>query len=207
MVHSTRKANRVPSKPVDSTDQAPIPRSRYVLFFGAALVGVTADLLTKAWAFTWPLTGRVDWFWDGHIGIQSALNEGALFGFGQGKVWLFAIVSIAAVIALPIWLFRYGAAKDWGICLMLGGVLGGILGNLYDRLGLHGLVWPAGNPSAGKPIFAVRDWILWQYNADWVWPNFNIADSLLVVGALVLVWKSFRNQESRDHGSNETQQK
>lgn len=186
------------SKSEDSADLAPIPRSRYVLFFGAALVGVTADLLTKAWVFSWPgaLTGHVDWLWEDHIGVQTTLNHGALFGFGQGKVLLFAVVSILAVIALPVWLFRYGAAKDWGICLTLGGVLGGILGNLYDRLGLHGLVWPGGTPLAGKRFHAVRDWILFQYNADWVWPNFNIADSLLVVGAMVLVWKSFRTGDA-----------
>jgi signal peptidase II len=60
--------------------------------------------------------------------------------------------------------------------------MGGVLGNLYDRLGLHGQLWPAG-PRAGTPIYAVRDWILWQLNDRWRWPNFNIADSLLVVGA------------------------
>ena len=34
--------------------------------------------------------GEIWWLWHGHVGIQLSLNEGALFGFGQGRVWLFA---------------------------------------------------------------------------------------------------------------------
>jgi signal peptidase II len=59
----------------------------------------------------------------------------------------------------------------------MGLVAGGILGNLYDRLGMHGLE----PPNAG----GVRDWILFRYK-QYTWPNFNIADSLLVVGAIML---------------------
>ena len=72
----------------------------------------------------------------------------------------------------------------------LGCVTAGILGNLYDRLGLPGLRWIANPPHhAGDPVHAVRDWILVMIG-PWHWPNFNVADSLLVCGAL-LVWHSF----------------
>jgi signal peptidase II len=63
--------------------------------------------------------------------------------------------------------------------------MAGVLGNLYDRLGLPGEVWQSG-ARAGEPVFAVRDWILWQVNAQWRWPNFNLADSFLVIGAAIL---------------------
>ena len=43
-----------------------------------------------------------------------------------------------------------------------------------------------GDPRAGERIYAVRDWILWQANNEWRWPNFNIADSLLVCGAAIM---------------------
>jgi signal peptidase II len=33
---------------------------------------------------------------------------------------------------------------------------------------------------------AVRDWVLWQINDNWQWPNFNVADSLLVIGAGII---------------------
>ncbi len=59
-------------------------------------------------------------------------------------------------------------------------VMGGIGGNLYDRLGLW---WKPGMPEAWKS--GVRDWILFRYQT-YTWPNFNIADSCLVIGAFLL---------------------
>jgi signal peptidase II len=57
---------------------------------------------------------------------------------------------------------------------------------------------------APHALYAVRDWILWQASDEWRWPNFNIADSCLVVGAAVLFLhalfqpKSTVNTPSRD---------
>jgi len=167
-----------------------LPRSRYVLFTVLAAVGLAVDLTTKAWVFSRPelQAGAPSWLWTGHVGFQLSLNEGALWGLGQGKVWLFAALSAAAAAAIPVWLFWFGAAADRWLNFALGLVMGGVLGNLYDRLGLPGLVWPPTSRLAGHRVFAVRDWILFQWNEQWRWPNFNVADSLLVVGAVLLVW-------------------
>ena len=102
-----------------------------------------ADLVTKAWVFSVPelRAGHVYWLWTGHVGIQLSRNWGALFGIGQGMVWLFATLSIAAAMAIPLWLFRFGAARDAWLTFALGGVMAGVLGNLYDRLGLSGETW------------------------------------------------------------------
>jgi signal peptidase II len=169
-----------------------IPRSRYVLFAILAALGCFLDLATKHWVFSWSTlhSGSVSWLWDGYAGIQATLNEGALFGMGQGLAWLFAGISILAAIAIPIWLFRFGAARDLWLTVALGGVMAGVLGNLYDRLGMPGLVWPAAHPRAGESVYAVRDWILLQWNDQLRWPNFNLADSFLVVGACLLVLHS-----------------
>jgi signal peptidase II len=159
-----------------------------------AIVGLTLDLWTKHAVFSSPrfLHGDEWWLWDGHVGIQKSLNEGALFGMGQGQIWIFAIFAFLAVIAIPIWLFRFGAAEDFWLTTALGGIMGGVIGNLYDRLGLHQLTWDQFNPHrAGETVHAVRDWILFQATPQWVWPNFNIADSLLVVGAVFLFLRSF----------------
>lgn len=132
--------------------------------------------------------GNEWWLWEDHIGIQKSLNEGALFGMGQGMVWLFAIFSVAALVAIPVWLFCFRAAEDGWLTLALGCITGGILGNLYDRLGFSGIQWDRFDPNrVGQPVFAVRDWILWQWNDQWAWPNFNIADALLVGGAGLLM--------------------
>jgi signal peptidase II len=125
--------------------------------------------------------------WPGHFGFQLSWNEGALFGMGQGNVWLFATLSILAGCAIPLWLFVWGAARDWWLTAALGSVMGGLVGNLYDRLGLADHLWPGRNGDFGQPVYAVRDWILVQWSDQLRWPNFNIADSLLVVGAIALV--------------------
>jgi signal peptidase II len=157
-------------------------------------LGVAVDLATKHWMFAWPelRAGDTVWFWTGHVGLQLSWNDGALFGIGQGKAWLFAALSVAAAIGIPLWLFRFGAARDAWLSVALGCVMAGVLGNLFDRLGFHGEVWPATHPLAGETIYAVRDWILWQASDRWRWPNFNIADSLLVVGAAILFCHALR---------------
>ena len=101
---------------------------------------------------------------------------------GHGWTWLFVTLSIAAAIGIVVWLFVFKAARDWVLCLALAVVIGGILGNLYDRMGL----WDA--PPEWR--YGVRDWILFRFQSH-TWPNFNIADSLLVCGALWLVVHSF----------------
>jgi len=169
-----------------------IPFSRYFLFGVPALLGCSADLATKSWCFSSPSlrAGDIYWLWDNHVGVQLSRNLGALFGVGQGGFGWFAALSIAAAIAIPIWLFWFRAASDAWLTLALGCVMAGVLGNLYDRLGLSGDAWyPA--PEVPGAMHAVRDWILWQVNDSWRWPNFNIADSFLVTGVGILLLHAF----------------
>lgn len=181
-----------------------VPKSRYVWFTIVAALGCAVDLGTKRWLFSWtvlqPLeSGKVWWIWPGHAGFQLSLNQGALFGMGQGLVWVFAGLSVVAAVAIPVWLFAFGAARDRLLCFALALVMGGVLGNLYDRLGLHGITQLT-NVASGQTesVYAVRDWILWQWNDQWRWPNFNVADSLLVTGACLLamhaLWHTARDQ-------------
>jgi signal peptidase II len=173
---------------------AQFPSSRYLLFALPAVIGCAADLATKAWVFSVPQlrNGEVFWLWTGHVGIQLSRNWGALFGIGQGMVGMFAALSIAAAVAIPLWLFRFGAARDAWLTFALGSVMAGVLGNLFDRLGLSGEDWAGPGQLAPQAVHAVRDWILWQANQQWRWPNFNIADSLLVVGAAILFFHALR---------------
>ncbi len=167
---------------------------RVCWFCFLALVGLALDLWTKHLVFTSPRFFHGDewWLWEGHIGIQKSLNEGALFGMGQGKVWIFALFSVLAAIAIPVWLFWFRAAEDFWLTTALGAIMGGVIGNFYDRVGLPGMKWDQFNPQrAGETVHAVRDWILFQASDRWVWPNFNIADALLVGGAVFLFLRSF----------------
>lgn len=177
-----------------------VPRSRYILFGTIAVLGCTVDLATKAWLFAWPelRAGQVYWLWPGHAGFQLSWNEGALFGMGQGSTWLFATLSVMAGCAIPTWLFYWRAARDRWLTAALGSVMGGLLGNLYDRLGLPDYLWPGRPSGAIQPVHAVRDWILVQWSDQLRWPNFNVADSLLVVGAIALVLHSMRQPTQAD---------
>ncbi len=135
--------------------------------------------------------GREYWLWQDHFGFQTSLNRGALFGAGAGYSYLFATLSVLAGIGILVWLFVFKAAFDRWLTVALGCVMAGILGNLYDRLGLHGI------KELGPDYeHAVRDWILFQVpEVSWrilnPWPNFNIADALLVTGAIMLVLHAF----------------
>ena len=157
-----------------------IPTSRYVVFGLLMIAGGAMDLLTKEWVFaSRGLPGQLPPWWliEPYVGIETAVNQGALFGMGQGQGWLFAMLSVIALIGICVWLFVFKAAQSKWMLVAMGLVTGGILGNLYDRLGIPAL--------PGKLRGGVRDWILFKYE-DYVWPNFNIADSLLVVGAIML---------------------
>jgi signal peptidase II len=172
---------------VPSAGSETLPLNRYVVYFGLAIVGCATDLLTKQAIFRWrglPQPENVWWIVPRHLGIETSINPGALFGMGAGWWWLFALLSIVALAGIVTWLFAYRAAHDRWINVALGFVSGGILGNLYDRIGLADL--------PPHLQHGVRDWLLFVWPEIKLqifnpWPNFNIADSLLVTGAIMLV--------------------
>lgn len=180
---------------------SPIPLSRYALFAAVAAGGVAADLYSKWLVFarlgmpgeyvpTAPTASKMTsvwWLWDNVVGFQTSLNEGALFGMGQGMIPLFTIMSFLAIAFLIAWLTWFRGAQSRFITIIAGMMTAGILGNLYDRIGLHHLIWNYRGElhEVGQPVYAVRDWILVMIG-DWPWPNFNIADSLLVVSVSLL---------------------
>lgn len=196
---STENASQDSIQRADSLDSPRIqgvPLSRYVAFVSLAVLGGSADLWTKSVIFRWRgLPGQSDIWWliDGYVGIETAVNIGAVFGLGAGQGTLFAGLSVVAAVAIVVWLFYFKAARQWWLTIAMGCVLGGIIGNLYDRLGLW---WTPDLPIEWKS--GVRDWILWQASDQYKWPNFNIADSLLVCGAALLLWRSFFPDEEFD---------
>ena len=166
-----------------------------MIFFGLAIVGCGLDLWTKQAVFRsrgLPRPGNEWWIVEGRFGIETSVNPGALFGMGAGGWWFFSLLSVLALVGIFTWLFVFRAARDRWITVALGFVSGGILGNLYDRLGFAAELPP--------PLkHGVRDWILFVWPEIKLkifnpWPNFNIADSLLVTGAIMLavhavVWR------------------
>jgi signal peptidase II len=107
-------------------------------------------------------------------------NSGAafsLFADADGwQRWFFAAVAVAAA-ALITWLLKRGGSAMY--CLGLALILGGALGNLWDRL----------------TIGRVVDFLLFHYER-WSWPAFNVADSAISIGAALLIIDSFRQRRT-----------
>jgi len=187
-----------------------LPPSRYILFLLTVAFFLALDLGSKSLVFQrCGLPGEQPTYWliPGIFGFQTSLNEGALFGMGQGFSLVFAGFSIVAFLITWAWLFWGKTAESKLWTFTLGMMNGGVLGNLYDRLGLHGLTWdwhfiPFADPTtplhqAGEPVYAVRDWILVMIGS-YHWPNFNIADSCLVVGICVLILEMMLRPQKKE---------
>eukprot|EP01136_Pigoraptor_vietnamica_P035188 Opistho-1_new@100103 len=104
-------------------------------------------------------------------------NTGAAFSFLAGAAgwqrWFFVGLGLAATVFITVMLKRHGQQTLFATALTL--ILGGALGNVIDRL-LHGYV---------------VDFIQVHYGG-WYFPSFNIADSAITVGAVLLIWDEIR---------------
>lgn len=194
----------------DSASDVPPPKRRsffvvnVLLFFICTVLGAVADLETKNRVFAalgkpgeylrfeQPEKNATYWLLEGVFGFQTTLNEGALFGFWEGMTTVLAALSIFAFVAIVVFLFHTAARESRFLSVTLGLITAGILGNLYDRLGWHGLTWNYATErhEIGEPVYAVRDWILVRIGS-FNWPNFNIADSLLVCGVILLLFHMY----------------
>ena len=110
-------------------------------------------------------------------------NTGAAFSFLAAhpgwQRWFFALIAIGASVGLTIWLSRIRAdEKVLAISLPL--IIGGALGNLYDRL-VHGYV---------------VDFLSFHV-AGWYYPAFNVADIAITLGAIGLIWESIMGDRRR----------
>ena len=111
-------------------------------------------------------------------------NPGAAFSFLAGQPgwqrWFFTLLALGVSAAIAVMLQRHPERRRQSFALAL--ILGGALGNVIDRVRFG----------------AVVDFIQW-HAAGYYWPAFNIADSAITLGALLLVFTSTAaagNQES-----------
>ena len=145
---------------------------RWLLLSAAVIV---LDLATKAWVIAVFREGQ-ELPVTGFLSLVLAFNTGAAFSFLAGasgwQRWFFAGVAIVASVFL-VWMLRRGGSRALSTGVAL--ILGGALGNLWDRL------------TQGR----VTDFVLLHYQG-WSWPAFNVADSAITVGAALLILDSFR---------------
>ncbi len=144
--------------------------ARWIVFAVVALVAAAADLESKRLAhlrvpFQEEVVMIPRYFAIGHI-----YNEGIVFGKFQGAKKLWLVVSILAVPAI-VAIFASVKNPRWILTISLALILGGTLGNLYDRA------------KFGK----VRDFIKFSYDPHHVWPLFNLADAYICAGVMLLL--------------------
>ena len=150
--------------------------SSWTRWLWLSAVVVALDLATKAWvsaAFRYGEVREVTPFFN----LVLVHNAGAAFSFlaqaGGWQRWFFTAVAVG-ISALLLWMLRKpGNATSLSCGLAL--VLGGALGNLYDRVML------------GYVVDFVQ-----LHAAGYYFPAFNVADSAITVGVVLLVWDSLR---------------
>lgn len=157
----------------------PGPRALPWLAVSAGIVVV--DHLTKAWALaalsettTVPV---VNPGWNWHL----SFNTGAAFSFlsaaGGWQRHVLTVLALGVCALLTCWLARL-PRRAWKPALAYSLIIGGALSNAFDRL-LRG---------------RVVDFIQWYWR-DWYLPTFNLADSAISIGAVLLVLQSMRSDE------------
>lgn len=112
-----------------------------------------------------------------------AYNKGAAFSFLASESgwqrWFFAAIAVVVSAVLVVWLKRLKAHETL-LALALALVLGGAIGNLFDRV-VYG---------------HVIDFILVHWQNRWYFPAFNLADSAITLGAILLALDMFKPQKS-----------
>lgn len=179
--------------PAPDTSARKSPTIRLLAVFVIAVLGLGWDLWTKQQVFAQIGYPGAYPIWRGQIlgmsirfQFETAFNHGALWGMGQGKSWLFASLSVVALTAIAYFLWNRQAIASRWLTTITGLLLAGTLGNLFDRLALHG--WKT---DKGEAVYAVRDFLdFYFFNDSFHWATFNFADTYLVVGACMLALHS-----------------
>ncbi|GAA2037313.1 signal peptidase II [Pseudokineococcus marinus] len=132
------------------------------------------DQLTKALAVSRLTEGEPVELVPGVLDLYLLYNPGAAFSLATGLTWVLTLVAVGVVVAVALMARRLGS-RAWAYALGL--LLGGALGNLTDRL-------------LREPGFGTG------HVVDFLrlprWPVFNLADSAIVVAAVLVVVLSFR---------------
>ena len=144
---------------------------RYALvFLGIVAVLLVLDIATKEWIrANLPLGGSFPEVW--RLNIVHVQNTGSAFGLFTNQAFLLSAVAIAGLVVVLLF-FKY--LRDLGFMggLALSLIFAGALGNLIDRLRFG----------------YVTDFIYVRLWGDVFWPAFNVADSAITVGAILLAF-------------------
>jgi len=158
---------------------------RYIAWISVSILIIAADQATKWAIIEWvPLYGKVPINFFANVTHQQ--NQGAAFSFladqSGWQRWFFVVLATAVSGVMIAWLWRI---RQEGPILLMAGlsfVLGGAIGNLIDRAML------------GYVTDFIQVWF-----GSWAFPSFNVADSAITVGAVLLIIDAlFERSSERD---------
>lgn len=153
---------------------------RTVLWLDLSIAVVALDLWTKSLAVAHLSLYQPEPVFP-HFNLMLAHNEGAAFSFlagaGGWQRWFFAAIAVAITAFMTAWIWKLKPSQRW-LAFALALVIGGAIGNLYDRVTL------------GYVVDFLDFW--W---GDYHFPAFNIADSAITVGAIMLIIDMLFNPE------------
>jgi signal peptidase II len=168
---TTKDPESASGQPLAPTPISGIPKHRAANWYRdpLLLIGLTVvlglDQLTK-WLITSNLILGQSFPVDGFFRFTYIQNSGSAFGLFQGRGTVLTIISCVAVVLIII-LHRSTPIKSIVLSGSLGLILGGTTGNLIDRFRLGSVV---------------------DFIDVGPWPIFNVADSSIVVGMVILMW-------------------
>jgi signal peptidase II len=173
------QATRGTSLTDDTDDIAHATGGRRLVGVLLAVAGVVVvlDQATKALAVSRLADGRVVRVVGELLQLRLTFNPGAAFSFATGYTFVFTIIA-AVVVVVILRIARRLRSLPWAIAL--GGLLGGAVGNLIDR------IWREPAPFRGHVV----DFIQLPH-----WPLFNLADSAIVGAAVLMVLLSLMGIE------------
>lgn len=155
------------------------------LFYAIALFVIGIDQLSK-----WIIIKKMSVYdqipiIENFIYLTSHRNSGAAWGILEGQMWFFYIITIIVVIGILYYIKIYYKQSKL-MALSLSFILGGAIGNFIDRI-------------FRKEVVDFIDFILFGYD----YPIFNVADSSLVVGVILLLIASILDEKKKGKFKND----
>ena len=147
---------------------------------GAAVLAILADQASKNWLLAGPMHEPQAFEITPFFNVVSAWNKGVSFSMfwisAENGPWILSAVALVIALGLVFWLTR---VTHFLTALGIGLVIGGALGNVIDRLRFGA-------------VFDFLDFYVGTYH----WPAFNVADSCITIGVVLLLWDGlFHGQE------------
>ncbi|BFJ01787.1 MULTISPECIES: signal peptidase II [Priestia] len=153
-----------------------------MFYYLIALAVILIDQVTKWMIVKEMYYGQSITVIENFLYITSHRNRGAAWGILQGQMWFFYLITVVVVVGLIIYIQKLKKQDKWfGFALAL--MLGGAIGNFIDRV-------------VRKEVVDFVNTYIFTYD----FPIFNVADSALVVGVIIMfIMTLFEGKMKKEH--------